>query len=164
MSVILIGFMGAGKSTVARILSPDYIDLDQTIENQIQMSIADFFRLFGQEDFRQIENEVLKASLDMDFVIATGGGIVENPLNLSLLQAQKAVVYLKADFETLWDRIQADKDNVRPLAQNGRAAAEALFEKRQALYEQVADIVVESAGKSPEEIALEIRNWQLESK
>lgn len=59
MSIILIGFMGAGKSTVAKLLTENFTDLDQLIEEEIEMTIAEFFELFGEADFRKIENEVL---------------------------------------------------------------------------------------------------------
>ncbi len=159
MSVILIGFMGAGKSTVARLLSADFIDLDKLIERQIEMPIARFFELFGEQDFRQLENEVFESSIQMDFVIATGGGIVESEKNREVLQFQSQVIYLQADFETLWMRIDADKENVRPLASD-KTAAQALFEKRAPLYEKFADFVVNVAEKSPMEIVEEIRKWK----
>jgi len=152
MSVILIGFMGAGKSTVARLLSEDFIDLDKLIEQQIQMPISQFFKVFGEIDFRQVEHEVFKSAILMDFVIATGGGIVENEQNRELLAQQKQVIYLRANFESLLARVKADEANVRPLAQD-ISAMKSLYERRLPFYEAAADLIIETAGKSPAEIA-----------
>lgn len=161
MSVILIGFMGAGKSTVARILSKDFIDLDKMIEQQIEMPIPVFFDLFGEEDFRQIEREVFEAAIHMDFVIATGGGIVENLGNLEVLKFQPQVVYLTASFETLWQRILADEKNIRPLAQD-KTTAWALYEHRKAQYEAVSDLTIDVTDQSPETVAQLIREkWNI---
>lgn len=84
MSIILIGFMGAGKSTVAKLLAEEFTDLDKLIEEEIEMPIATFFELFGEADFRKIENEVFELAVQKDIIIATGGGIIENPKNLNV--------------------------------------------------------------------------------
>ncbi|MCL2112894.1 MAG: shikimate kinase [Streptococcaceae bacterium] len=159
MSIILIGFMGAGKSTVAKLLSDDFIDLDKMIEQQIEMPISTFFDLFGEDDFRQVEQEVFEAAIHMDFVIATGGGIVENTGNLDILGFQNQVVYLKSDFDSLWQRILKDDKNQRPLAKD-KEFARKLFEKRTPVYEKVADLVIAVENKQPDKIAQEIRDWQ----
>ena len=161
MSIILIGFMGAGKSTVAKLLAAEFIDLDRLIEEEIKMPIATFFELFGEADFRKIENEVFEATIQRDCVIATGGGIIENPKNLKALELQSQVVFLTADFDTLWKRIAMDERNVRPLAQD-KVAARALFEKRKRIYEKVADLRIDVTDKSPEQIAALIRErWEI---
>lgn len=159
MAIILVGFMGSGKSTVAKLLSVDFVDLDKLVEQQIEMPISTFFELFGEADFRQIEQEVFEAAIHMNFVIATGGGIVENEQNLEVLNFQSQVVYLKGDFEILWERIGLDGENVRPLAQNKELAL-ALFEKRRAKYEAVADLIIDVNQKNAAEIAHEIEEWQ----
>lgn len=159
MGIILIGFMGAGKSTVARCLQADFVDLDQAITEKIGMPIADFFAKFGEDEFRQVEKEVFRVVIEQENVVATGGGIVESALNLARLREHEQVVYLQADFDVLWARICGDEKNLRPLAQQGQVAARELFEHRQALYESVADLIVDVSVKTPEEIALEIRNY-----
>jgi shikimate kinase len=156
MSIILIGFMGAGKSTVAKLLTENFTDLDQLIEDEIEMPIAEFFELFGEADFRKIENEVFELALQKNIIIATGGGIIENPKNLEALDREAGVVFLTADFETLWERISMDLQNVRPLAQD-KKAAQLLFEKRKNDYEKVADLTIDVTDKSPEQIVKEIR-------
>lgn len=162
MSIILIGFMGAGKSTVAKLLTENFTDLDQLIEEEIEMTIAEFFELFGEADFRKIENEVFELAVQKDIIIATGGGIIENPKNLNVLDRASRVVFLTADFDTLWKRISMDWQNVRPLAQD-KEAAQLLFEKRMKDYSLVADLTIDVTDKSPEQIAEQIREkWEIE--
>lgn len=162
MSIILIGFMGAGKSTVAKLLAEEFTDLDKLIEEEIEMPIATFFELFGEADFRKIENEVFELAVQKDIIIATGGGIIENPKNLNVLDRASRVVFLTADFDTLWKRISMDWQNVRPLAQD-KEAAQILFEKRMKDYSLVADLTIDVNDKSPEQIAEQIREkWEIE--
>lgn len=159
MTVILIGFMAAGKSTVAKAFDQEkFIDLDKKIEKELGMTIAQFFQEYSEDKFRQIEREVFKTAVQSGYaVIATGGGIVKLPENRNCLKELENVVYLKADFETLYGRILSDKENSRPLALRSKEEVEKLFTQRAAFYEEVADIVIETQGKSPEEVVKEIQ-------
>ena len=158
MSKILLGFMGAGKSTIARGLDPDYIDMDALIEERLGMSIADFFAEKGEVAFRQVESEVLADLLKTDRVVSTGGGVVISQRNRDLLKTNPENIYLKADFETLYQRIAADKDNQRPLClNNSKEELAAIFRERQAWYEEVASRVLDVTKLSPEEIIEELR-------
>lgn len=158
MAKVLLGFMGAGKSTIARGLNPDYIDMDTVIEERLGMSIADFFAEKGEVTFRQIESEVLAELLQRDQVVSTGGGVVISQLNRDLLKTNPDNIYLKADFETLYQRIVADKDNQRPLfLNNSKEELAAIFQERQAWYEEVASRVLDVTKLSPEEIIEELR-------
>ena len=158
MAKVLLGFMGAGKSTIAIGLDPDFVDMDVMLEERLGMPIARFFAEKGEAAFRQIEEEVLADLLKTDQVISTGGGIVISPRNRDLLKQISDSIYLKADFETLYKRIAADKDNQRPLfLNNSKEDLAAIFDERQAWYEEVANKIVDVSSLSPEEIIEELR-------
>ena len=158
MAKVLLGFMGAGKSTIARGLNPDYIDMDALIEECLGMSIADFFAEKGEAAFRQVESEVLADLLQRDQVVSTGGGVVVSQRNRDLLKSNSDNIYLKADFETLYQRISTDKDNQRPLfLNNSKEELAAIFQERQAWYEEVASRILDVTELSPDEIIEELR-------
>ena len=158
MAKVLLGFMGAGKSTIARGLDPDFVDMDAMLEERLMMSIARFFEEKGEAAFRQVESEVLADLLKTDLVISTGGGVVVSSRNRELLKENADNIYLKADFETLYQRIASDKENQRPLfLNNSKEALAAIFNERQAWYEEVASRVVDVARLSPEEIIEELK-------
>jgi len=158
MAKVLLGFMGAGKSTIARGLDPDFVDMDALLEDRLGMPIARFFEEKGEAAFRQVESEILADLLKTDQVVSTGGGVVISPRNRALLKQNPDNIYLKADFETLYQRISADKDNQRPLfLNNSKEDLAAIFDERQAWYEEVASQIVDVSSLSPEEIIEELR-------
>ena len=158
MAKVLLGFMGAGKSTIARGLDPDFVDMDALLEDRLGMSIALFFEEKGEAAFRQVESEILADLLKTDQVVSTGGGVVISPRNRALLKQNPDNIYLKADFETLYQRISADEDNQRPLfLNNSKEGLAAIFEERQSRYEEVASQIVDVSRLSPEEIIEELK-------
>lgn len=158
MAKILLGFMGAGKSTIAKALDPDYLDMDALIEKRLGTSIAEFFAEKGEGAFRQVESELLTKLVKTNRVLSTGGGVVISPLNRDLLKTNSDNIYLKADFETLYQRISADKNNQRPLfLSKTKEELQKIFQERESWYEEVASKVVDVTRLSPEEIAEELR-------
>lgn len=155
--VYFIGFMGCGKTTyakkVAKALDKPWIDLDEEIEKKVQGTIAHLFETKGEDYFRAIESEMLEESVHLgQCIIATGGGIIKQSSNREFLKSQQTV-YLKWSFDTLYERIKGD--DARPLAKSYEQLL-ALFESREAYYEEVATFIVEGEGKSKEEMTQEI--------
>ena len=158
MAKVLLGFMGSGKTTIARKLDSDFVDMDALLEDRLGMPIARFFEEKGEAAFRQLEEEVLADLLKTDKVISTGGGIVISPRNRALLKQNPDNIYLKADFETLYQRISADEDNQRPLfLKNSKEDLAVIFNERQAWYEEVASQIVDVSSLNPDEIIEELR-------
>lgn len=157
MAKILIGFMGSGKSTIARLLDENFSDMDALITQKIGMPIADFFAEKGEAAFRKIEAETLAELAHSNRVIATGGGVVTSPANREILAGNPETIYLKADFDTLYRRISEDQANVRPLfVNNSKEDFKAIFDGRQTLYEDAATIIIDVTNKTPQEIVEEI--------
>ncbi|MDP3031668.1 MAG: shikimate kinase [Rhodocyclaceae bacterium] len=148
-SIYLVGMMGAGKTTVGKRLAKaigwQFVDLDQYIENATGVSVTTIFEIEGEAGFRQREAQALKQLATAGkMVIATGGGVVLDPINRARLGASGIVVYLRASPELLYERTRHDKS--RPLLQvaDPLARIAGLVEKRDPLYREVADTIIEA--------------------
>lgn len=151
--------MGAGKTTIGRLLDPAFVDMDALLVQRLEMPISDYFARFGEESFRQQESLLLQDLLEQETsVIATGGGIVLRSENRELLKKNPCNIYLQIDFDRLYQRLATDPVNKRPLfLDKSQEEFQALFEQRLPLYEEVATHVLDVADKTPEEIVEMIR-------
>ncbi len=156
-SIILIGYMGSGKSTIgkeaAKLFSMEFLDTDALIKEQEGMTISELFAQKGEAYFRKKETELLQ-SLKQDsrtMVLATGGGLPMKEENQALLKELGIVVYLKASIDTLVERLKGD--TTRPLLKEGdlRKKIETMLMVRNPVYEKVADIVLETDALSIDE-------------
>ena len=159
-NIILVGFMGAGKSTVAVELvecaNHRLLDIDAEIEQRIGLSIQAIFRQHGESFFRDQETLSLAELRGQNgLVVATGGGIVCRPENRGLLRSLGFVVYLRATFLELQKRLSLSTD--RPLIKEDPDwhALEVLFQSRSPFYE-MADFIVDTDNKEPKVVAREI--------
>lgn len=161
-NIILIGFMGSGKTSVgnklARALHLQFQDTDQLLEAEFGCKISEFFEKEGEAEFRNRETALLQRLKGevKNTVLATGGGMPLRPENAELLKQIGIVVYLKASKETTLKRLQGD--TTRPLLAGGDVEEKVnnLLEKRIPMYTAAADITVLTDGKSFYEIINEI--------
>lgn len=160
-SLFLVGPMGAGKTTIGKLLAQElklgFKDTDKEIEERTGADIAWIFDVEGEEGFRARETQILDDLSQMPpMVLATGGGIVMKPENRAFLCARGVVVYLQASIDSQVER--TSKDKKRPLLQNDnpRQVLENLMAKRRPLYEEIADLVLDTDLDSPKTIVKKI--------
>ena len=160
-NIFLIGFMGAGKSTISdylkNVLAMDVVEMDQCIVERQGMSISDIFETYGEEYFRELEtNLLIEMQSRSNVVVSCGGGVPMRERNVVEMKKNGRVVLLTAKPETILERVKDNHD--RPLLENNKNVSfiADLLEKRRAKYEAAADIVVETDGKSELEICEEM--------
>ena len=158
--LVLVGMMGAGKTTVGRRLANRlgrrFIDSDEEVEKAAGMSIEDIFKLRGESDFRAGEVKVIARLLkEGEVVLGTGGGAFVNPETRALVKAAAVSVWIKADFEVLFQRVSRRSN--RPLLKNGnpRETLRALMEARYPIYAE-ADLTVVSREVPQDQVASEV--------
>ena len=160
--IILIGFMGAGKTTIGKVLAKrlhiPFVDTDERIESQQKREIRDIFAKEGETYFRALETQQLEQlkTKKEKMVVSVGGGLPVQPQNHELLKQLGHTIYLKAEKKTLVRRLSGDSR--RPLLQGGsleKKIEELMFE-REAVYEKVADRVVLTDNKSVNEVVDEL--------
>lgn len=161
-NIILIGFMGCGKTTVGIKLSykikRTMVDTDKQIEREQGKSISDIFAESGEAAFREMETSYLQKMIHNTEkqIISVGGGLPIQERNHALLHELGKVVYLRATSDTIYERLK--NDTTRPLLQgdNPKQKIEELMQKRAAIYEKVADVIIDVDGKSFDVIIDEI--------
>lgn len=160
-NLILVGMMGSGKTTMgralARHLGKAFADSDEEIQKRTGVAIPHIFDIEGEAGFRQRESAAIHDLVNRDnIVLATGGGVVLAEQNRAMLQQNGIVIYLKANVHDLWQRTRYDRN--RPLLQTAdpHAKLTELFQQRDPLYLQVADIVIQSGKQSAHALMLHL--------
>ncbi len=163
-NIFLIGFMGCGKSTIARVLSEKLgvaqVEMDELIVQEQGMPITGIFEKYGEAHFRDIETDLVRRLQARDgVVVSCGGGAVLREENRRLMKESGVIIWLTAKTETILERVKGNTD--RPIL-NGNMNVEyitALMEKRHDCYEAAADFAVETDGKNSDVICAEICAW-----
>ena len=163
MKIILIGLMGAGKTTIGKELSNKlnlrFIDMDDEIEKQSKMSIVDIFEKYGENRFREIESKLLeKIALEDDIIISTGGGIIKVDDNRKLLKKQDNVVFLNGSIYTLVKNLSNDIYK-RPLLKDSTdlyIKIEELLKERYEKYKESSNIIIDINNKNINEVVSQI--------
>jgi len=160
-NLVLIGFMGAGKSTVSDYFHTHYnmdvIEMDRIIAQREGMSITDIFNRYGEEYFRDLETALLiEMQSRRNVVLSCGGGVPLRERNVVEMKKIGRVILLTADPETILERLK--EDHSRPLLENNKNVnfVQGLMDSRRAKYEAAADIIIHTDGKTVEEIGSEI--------
>ena len=153
--VFLVGFMGAGKTTAAKIsakwLGVSSIDMDRYIARYVHCSIPEFFRIHGEEKFRNTENHVLqKISTLHPMIVSCGGGIVVTPENREILKTAGYCIHLKVGAQESVGRISNIK--TRPLLRSGQDP-ERIYQERLPFYQEVAHYTLDTTGLESSEVA-----------
>ena len=158
--IVLVGMMGAGKTTVGRRLAAKlgrhFVDSDEEVEKAAGMTIEDIFKAHGEADFRAGEVRVIARLLkDRDLVLGTGGGAFVNNETRALVKSSAVSVWIKADFELLFARVQRRSN--RPLLKtaNPRQTLLDLIEKRYPIYAE-ADVTIVSRDVPQDQVATEV--------
>ncbi len=155
-SIVLIGMPGAGKSTVGPILSEmtglAFVDTDELVKNQDGRALKDIVAMDGYEKFLELQRKIIIACGIRQNVVATGGGVVKDDELMRYLKDTGKVVYLGQSFDTLEQRLVPGRKLVRSQGQTFRQ----LFEEREPLYINYADIIIHCGDKKPDDIAGEI--------
>ncbi len=161
INLFLIGFMGAGKSTVAGFMKEKYgmplVEMDETLVEREQMSIPEIFEQKGEAYFRQAETDLLREiQQSSNTIVSCGGGVAMREENVQIMKENGKVVLLTAKPESILERVKND-DN-RPLLKNRKTVEgiQELMDARRPFYEAAADLIVSTDTQSLEEICEEI--------
>lgn len=163
--IILIGFMGTGKSAVGKRLAKKtgfaFVDLDKLIEKEAALKIPAIFERYGEAHFRNLEKKaVFSIKMMSKAVVATGGGAVLDPQNIAVMKEAGLVIALDADIETLWRRLKSSQNRPLLKAPDPKNRIEELYNARRPVYAQ-AHHTVDTTGKTVKDVAQEILNLYL---
>jgi shikimate kinase len=158
MNIVLIGLRGSGKTIIGKLLakrlSKQFVEMDELIVQRLGQSIPEIVNRYGWQKFRDAETEVTREVAVLDNVVnATGGGVVTREENIHELKKKGKLVWLKADLDTLLRRIGNSQSRPSLTGKSQREDMEAVLAERSPIYERVADFIVDTEGKMPEELA-----------
>lgn len=162
MNIVLIGYRGTGKSSVARILSKELgypvLNMDDKVVEKAGMSIPEIVEKFGWDKFRDLESEIAEQVSNLDnYIIDTGGGVILRDKNVENLRRNSKVFWLKADIATIAERIKHGTH--RPSLTDGKTfidEVEEVITQRKEKYEKAADYIIDTSKLSPSDVAKKI--------
>jgi shikimate kinase len=168
-NIFFVGLMGAGKTTIGKILAKHlgkiFYDTDHEIEKRTGVKIATIFELEGEDGFRKRETAIIQELSQLNNIImATGGGAILAVDNRELLKSNGTVIYLRANVNELWHRMRNDKH--RPLLQNVdiRAKLEQLYAERNPLYTETAALIFDTGNQPVASIISQIEKSLIDTK
>lgn len=160
-NIFLIGMMGCGKTETGKQLAREldwiFIDLDHEIEKRTGMSVNEIFESRGERYFRDVEKKLLKEfAQKRGQVVSTGGGVILDQENVSLMKSRGFTVYLEASMENLWSRVQHKTDRPLLKVSNPREAFLRIFQERLPLYQAASDHTIVTDWKDARQVTREI--------
>jgi shikimate kinase len=168
-NIFFVGLMGAGKTTIGKILAKHlgkiFYDTDHEIEKRTGVKIATIFELEGEDGFRKRETAIIQELSQLsNIIMATGGGAILAEENRELLKSNGTVIYLRANVNELWHRMRNDKH--RPLLQNVdiRAKLEQLYAERNPLYTATAALIFDTGNQPVASIISQIEKSLIDTK
>lgn len=160
-NLFLVGLMGAGKTTIGRLLarhrSLTFVDSDQDIEARTGVRISTIFEVEGEAGFRSREETVIAELVQRQgIVLATGGGAVLSALTRQRLREHGLVIYLRGSVDQLWQRTRHDRHRPLLQTQDPKNRLQELFEKRDPLYREIAHLILDTAQQSPQKLVAQL--------
>ncbi|MBQ8941069.1 MAG: shikimate kinase [Firmicutes bacterium] len=163
-NIVLVGFMGSGKTSVGKRLSmalkAEFIDMDDFIEKREKMTVTQIFAEKGEPYFRGLEKELcVRFATGGGKVIATGGGVVKDSVNVKNLKEGGVIFYLKSSPEKIAENLK--DDHSRPLLETGDKADKIreMMREREHFYTRCCDVTIDAANKDPDSMAAEILSY-----
>ena len=161
-NLYLVGMMGSGKTVTGRklagMLGYSFIDIDERIQEKARRTIAEIFAQSGEPSFRQMELEMLaEVSGSSQKVIATGGGAILKPENISRMRTTGKIIYLETSLDVLWQRVRGRDERPLLKTDHPKETLAKLFEARRGIYEKEADVTVGTDGQTAEAVAEKIK-------